>query len=102
MALTIVITRDVDDRYRGFLASAMLEVGVGVYASPHLGARARDQVWDVMRDWHGQLRRGAITMVFADKQADGGMVVRNLGEPARRPVCLDGALLTLLRVDTRG
>jgi len=36
MALTVLITRDVEDRYRGFLASAMLEVAPGVYSSPHL------------------------------------------------------------------
>ena len=41
MALTVVITRDVEDRYRGFLASAMLEVAPGVYASPTLSAGAR-------------------------------------------------------------
>jgi CRISPR-associated protein Cas2 len=45
MVLTILITRDVEDRYRGFLASAMLEMAPGVYASPYLGARSRDQIW---------------------------------------------------------
>ena len=30
MPLTMVITRDVEDRYRGFLGSAMLELAPGV------------------------------------------------------------------------
>jgi CRISPR-associated protein Cas2 len=94
MALTVLITRDVEDRYRGFLASAMLELAPGVYASPNLSARAREQVWAVLSDWHGQLRGGAITLIYPDRQADGGMAVRSLGEPLRRPIRLDGVLLT--------
>ena len=31
MPMTIVVTRDVPDRYRGFLASIMPEAGPGVY-----------------------------------------------------------------------
>ena len=48
MALTVLITRDVEDRYRGFLSSAMLELAPGVYASPHLSARAREKIWSVV------------------------------------------------------
>lgn len=100
MALTVLITRDVEDRYRGFLSSAMLEIAPGVYASPHLSARAREQIWSVVSDWHAQLQGGSLTMVYPDRQADGGMVVRSLGVPPRTPVRVDGVLLTL-RVDPR-
>ena len=93
MALTVVITRDVEDRYRGFLSSAMLEVAPGVYASPHLSERARAQVWGVVADWHRQLSRGSLTMLTPDRNSDGGMKVQNLGTPARHPVRLDGVLL---------
>lgn len=99
MALTVLITRDVEDRYRGFLSSAMLEVAPGVYASPNLSARARDQIWDVLSRWYAQLGRGSITLVHPDRQADGGMVVRSLGSPPRQPIRLDGVLLTM-RVST--
>lgn len=34
MALTVVVTRDVTERFRGFLASTMLEVAPAVYISP--------------------------------------------------------------------
>lgn len=95
MALTVLITRDVDDRYRGFLSSAMLEIAPGVYASPHLSARARDKIWGVLSDWHSKLGRGAITLVYPDGKADGGMAVRSLGCPPRVPVLLDGVLLMI-------
>ena len=48
MSLTVVVVRDVDDRYRGFLASTMLEVSPGVFTSPRLSRRVREQVWDVL------------------------------------------------------
>lgn len=98
MALTVVITRDVEDRYRGFLASAMLELAPGVYASPSLGAKAREQVWAVLTAWHSQLHGGSIVCIYPDRQADGGMAVRHLGTPPRQAVRLEGVLLTTIRV----
>ena len=95
MAMTVVITRDVEDRYRGFLASAMHEVAPGVYVSPHLSARARDTVWDVLARWHGQLAGGSVTMVCPDRGSSAGIAVRMLGSPPRRVVELDGVVLTL-------
>ena len=44
MPMTVIVTRDVEPRYRGFLASAMLEIAPGVYVAPDLSsgvARAR-------------------------------------------------------------
>jgi CRISPR-associated protein Cas2 len=99
MALTVLITRDVDDRYRGFLASAMLELAPGVYASPNLSAKARERIWSVVGDWHGQLQRGSLVLFHPDRQAEGGLSVRHLGSPPREPIRLDGVLLTRLRVD---
>lgn len=91
--LTVVITRDVEDRYRGFLSSAMLEAAPGVYASPSLTARARDKVWGVLVEWHAALGRGSICMLYQDRNADGGLAVRVLGSPPRQPVRIDGAVL---------
>ncbi|KAB0583222.1 type I-E CRISPR-associated endoribonuclease Cas2 [Ideonella dechloratans] len=94
MALTMLITRDVEDRYRGFLSSAMLELAPGVYASPHLSTRAREQIWSVVSDWHAQLGNGSITLVYPDRKADGGLIVQSVGTPTREIVRLDGTLLT--------
>lgn len=93
MSLTVVITRDVEDRYRGLLSSAMLEAAPGVYVSKALSARARDTIWQVVQNWHAALQRGSVTMLFADHNADGGIAVCSVGTPARRPVRIDGALL---------
>jgi CRISPR-associated protein Cas2 len=93
MSLTVVITRDVEDRYRGLLSSAMLEAAPGVYVSKALSARARDGLWELLREWHGALQRGAVTMLYADGKEDGGIAVRSVGAPTRCPVRIDGTLL---------
>lgn len=98
MALTVLITRDVEDRYRGFIASAMLELSPGVYASPSLSARARDKIWSILSDWHSQLGHGSLVLLYPDRQSDGGLAVRHLGAPPRQAVRIDGVLLTTLRV----
>ena len=42
MALVVVGTRDVPDRYRGFLASVMLEVAPTVSISPRMNPGVRN------------------------------------------------------------
>ncbi len=46
MPLVVVITRDVEDRYRGYLGSMMLELAPGVYAQPRMSARVRQRLGD--------------------------------------------------------
>lgn len=41
MALVVIVTRDVAYRYRGFLASVMLEVAPAVYISPRMSPAVR-------------------------------------------------------------
>lgn len=91
--MTVVVTRDVEPRFRGFLASVMLEVAPGVYTSPRLSAGARDRVWEVMTAWHEALGGGSIVMTWRDVQAPGGQAVRMLGLPPRELRDVDGALL---------
>ncbi len=93
MPMTVVLTRDVEDRYRGFLSSVMLEVATGVYTGPRLSRGVRERVWRVLRDWHGELRRGSIVMTWRDGQSPGGQAVLSLGEPTRQLVEVDGVLL---------
>lgn len=99
MSFTVVITRDVEDRFRGYLASAMLEASAGVYVSDRLTPRSRDALWATMSRWHAQLGRGVLQMLYADAKAEGGIVVRSLGTPARQAIRLDGLLL-MHRVST--
>jgi CRISPR-associated protein Cas2 len=93
MPLTVVITRDVEDRFRGFLGSAMLELAPGVYAQPRMSAGVRGRIWAVMEDWHARLRGGSIVMCWAESSAAGGLGLATLGEPPKEVVTHDALLL---------
>jgi CRISPR-associated protein Cas2 len=91
--MTLVVTRDVEARYRGFLTSVMLEVAPGVYVAPQLTTGIRSRVWEVMTDWWTTLGRGAIVMVWRDPGATGELRIETLGEPPKDIVDADGVLL---------
>lgn len=93
MPMTLVVTRDVESRYRGFLTSILLEVAPGIYIAPDLSAGVRERAWAVVSGWWAQLRRGAIVMVWRDPAATGGLGLRVLGEPPKEIVDADGVLL---------
>ena len=93
MPMTVIVTRDVEARYRGFLASAMLEVAPGVYVSPDLTAGVRERIWSVIRDWHQMLGRGAMAMIWRDRDVSGGVALRHLGDPPKEICDADGILL---------
>lgn len=93
MPMTIIVTRDVEPRFRGFLASVMLEIAPGVYTGPKMSRAVRERVWRVLSDWHAQLRSGAIVMTWRDAAAPGGQSVLTLGEPPKTLVDVDGVLL---------
>jgi CRISPR-associated protein Cas2 len=93
VSLTVIVTRDVEPRYRGFLSSAMLEVAPTVYIHPRLSAGVRDRIWSVLADWHATLRRGAIVLAWNDPSEIGGVGIRVLGLPLRKLEEVDGLLL---------
>ncbi len=93
MPMTVVVTRDVESRYRGFLASAMLEVAPGVYVSPDLSHGVRERIWTVISTWYDVLNRGAIVMMWRDSTASGGLALRHLGDPPKEIRDADGVLL---------
>jgi CRISPR-associated protein Cas2 len=101
MPLTVVITRDVEDRYRGFFGSTMLELAPGVYAQPRMSAGVRGRVWAVAEDWYARLRRGSIVMCWAEPGAAGGLGLKTLGEPAKDIVTHDAVLLVRRAVPER-
>ena len=79
MSLTLIVTRDVAARYRGFLASVMPELAPGVYVSTDITRGVRDRVWSVAEDWWNHAPGGSIVMAYPDKSASGGLGVRVLG-----------------------
>lgn len=91
--MTVIVTRDVEERYRGFLSSVMLEIATGVYTSPHLSKAVRERIWAVVSDWYGTLQRGSLVMTWRDPEAPGGQGLLILGEPTRNLVVVDDALL---------
>lgn len=93
MPMTVVVTRDVEARYRGFLTSVMLEVAPGVYVAPDLSAAVRHRVWGVLKSWWFALGRGALVMVWRDKTASGNLRIETLGEPSKEIIDADGVLL---------
>ena len=92
MSLTVVVTRNVPDRIRGFLASSMLEVGPGVYTSHNITVAVRDRIWRVLEDWFIGVD-GSIVMVLEDKKVPGGLSVQVLGIPPIDLVEVDGMIL---------
>ena len=90
MPLTLVVTRDVVARYRGFLSSVMPEIAPGVYISPDLNAAVRERVWAVMERWWEHAPGAAVVLAYADKGASGRLAVRTLGTPPVELADIDG------------
>jgi CRISPR-associated protein Cas2 len=90
MALVTIVTRDVADRFRGFLSSVMLEVAPCTYVSPRMNRGVRERVWKVMTEWHGAEPRGSIVMIWRDPEATGGVGLAHLGTPSKTLLEIDG------------
>ncbi len=93
MPMTVIVTRNVEARYRGFLASTMLEMAPGVYVSPDLSKGVRERVWSVLTKWYVHLGNGAIVLIVADPTATGGLRLDFLGDPPKEIWDGDGVLL---------
>ena len=95
--MTVVVTVNVEARYRGFLASAMLEIAPGVYTSPKMSTGIRERIWNVLTRWHRELRQGSIVMTWRDPSAVGEQQMRTLGEAPKYIVDADGVYLVKYR-----
>ena len=91
--MTVVVTVNVEGRYRGFLASAMLEIAPGVYTSPQMTSGIRERIWDVLTRWYSQTGSGAIVITWRDPSAPGQQQIRTLGEAPKEIVDADGVYL---------
>lgn len=99
MSMTVVVTRDVASRIRGFLASTMLELAPGVYSAPRLSPAVRDRIWAVLNEWFPTGQGGSVVMLCEDKKLPGGQSVKTLGLPPIDLVELDGIVLSRKRQD---
>jgi CRISPR-associated protein Cas2 len=92
--MTVVVTRDVAPRFRGFLASCMLEIAPGVYASPRMSQPVRTRVWAVMEEWFLELGGGSIVMTWQEPSKPAGQEVSVLGIPPITLAFHDGVFLS--------
>ena len=97
MSMTVVVTRNVPPRTRGFLASTMLELAPGVYSAPRLSPAVRERIWEVLQSWFDPDQDTAIIMLWADRRLPGGQSVRTLGIPPIDLVEVDGIVLSKKR-----
>lgn len=94
MSMTVVVTRNVPDRYRGFLSSCMLELAPGVYSNPNMSRAVRERVWAVCCEWAEVLPDdGGVLLTWREKSSPSGQAVLVLGWPKKELVELDGIWL---------
>jgi CRISPR-associated protein Cas2 len=91
--MTIVVTRDVVDRYRGFLASVMPEIAPGIYVSPGLTQPVRERLWAVVADWWRERPGGSVVLAWKDDTASGRLGIQTLGLPPVNLVDIEGVLV---------
>ena len=83
MPMTVVVTRDVASRVRGFLTSCFLEIAAGVYTAADMSAGVRERAWAVLEDWMSGPSAGSAVMTWPDSSCPGGQQVRFIGEPPK-------------------
>jgi len=94
MSMTVIVTRNVSGRMRGFLASSMLELAPGVYSAPKISPAVRERVWSVVMEWFIAEQEASVILLWADPAQPGGQSVKTLGLPPINLTDLDGLLVT--------
>jgi len=92
--MTVVVTRNVTGRMRGFLASYMLELAPSVYSASKMSPAVRERVWSVVTEWFTAEQEASVILLWADPSQPGGQSVKILGLPPVNLIDLDGLLVT--------
>jgi CRISPR-associated protein Cas2 len=93
MPMTVVVTRNVKDRTRGFLGSCMCEIAPGVYVAPRMSKAVRERVWLVLNEWFDGGQDTSIVLTWPEPSQPGGQAVQTLGAGARALFEHDGVVL---------
>ncbi len=94
MAMTIAVTRNTPGRFRGFLASCMLEIAPGVYVAPRMPRDVRERVWQVLLSWAELIPPdGGVVLLWRNRKAPSGLEMRLLGWPKKELVEYEGLWL---------
>lgn len=96
MPMTVVMTRNLPDRFSGFLASCMLKVVPGTFVAPNLTKAIIQRIWDVMIEWSDLIPEdGGILLVTKDTDSPSGMEIKVLGWAKREILEHDGIWLSM-------
>jgi CRISPR-associated protein Cas2 len=96
--MMMVVVRNASDRLRGFLASALVEVGIGVYVSTRISVAVRQRIWQVVSDWFFDELDVSIVFVWEEPRMPGGIAVHVLGLPPIEFSELDGLIVSRRQV----
>lgn len=92
--MTVVVTRNVPDRFRGFLASCMVELAPGVYTNPQMTSGIRNRVWAVCCEWAEVIPDdGGVLMTWYDRASPGNQEMLMLGWPKKELTEFNGLWL---------
>jgi len=93
--MTIAITRNVPDRFNGFINSCMHEIAPGVYAVPKMKKSIRERLWRVLLGWEELIPEdGGVVILWRSADAPSGLGVRILGWPKKELKEYEGMWLT--------
>jgi CRISPR-associated protein Cas2 len=92
--MTVVVTRNVSRRIRGFLASSMIELGPGVYSGSRINPKVRENIRNVLQNWFVAEDNASIVMVWEDHSIPGGQNVWVLGLPPIELLEVDGLVVS--------
>ncbi len=93
--MTIAITRNVPDRFNGFINSCMHEIAPGVYAVPKMKKSVRERLWRVLLGWEELIPEdGGVILLWRSTNAPSGLSVRTLGWPKKELIEYEGMWLT--------
>lgn len=96
MSMTVVVTRNLPERFHGFLASCMLVVAPGVFVAPTMRKAIRERVWQVMNEWASLVPAdGGIAMFWKSQDAPSGLGLRMIGWPKKELLEHEGIWLTM-------
>jgi CRISPR-associated protein Cas2 len=91
--MTIVVARNISDRMRGFLASTLVEIGIGVYAGARISKAVRERIWEVVSNWFVDEVDASVVFVWQESNMPGGIAVSVLGIPPIEFAEVDGLVL---------
>ncbi len=95
MPMTFLATRNVPERFRGFIASLMVEVAPGVYIAPRMSQAVRERMWNVLLSWSSLLNaESGIVIVWRKTNQVEGLDMATIGWPKKELLPIDGQWLS--------